>query len=375
VDTNLTSPIVGVKVLDPCRDLLNLYAVPIGIIWVSSNPIEDYGSCKHIFTTQYPDYPVFTVLPDTWDPLLAVILDQPAPPEALPYLFALCRSNIAEEGSLPDDLASWIDEIPLLDDRETITDNEWNYMISVWKEYSNLKLEQIKLKTTKLAGGGYGTVFEGKLTGTGTGQKFTKAVKVIELNKKELEASENRNLFKSLLREIDASEYIMPSGATIQFDGVCVHDDNNGSVKAFIVMPKAQGDLEKLVQNRAENRKQFNNNAIPEKRWQRNSLLSNEEVFMIALTVAKGILFMHNLGFVHRDIKPKNILIEAWLSKPSSIPGVFLADYGIARRLDPEGNTSYIVEGATLQNRYMDPTASQRTLDATADVYAFGLVL
>lgn len=276
---------------------------------------------------------------------------------------------------MPDDLANWIDKIYLpFDDRETISENEWKNMIAVWEGYSTLRFDALKLKTEMLTQGGYGKVFEGKLKGTRTGQKFTKAIKVIELNKN-LEASENRNLYKSLLLEMDACEYMMPSGATIQVDGVCIHvNDQKGTVSAYIVMPKAKGDLEKLVQERKKTRETFNKNSPQQ--WQRNALLSKEEVFNIALTVAKGILYMHNLGYVHRDIKPKNILIEDWLTKPGSISGVYLADYGIARKLDPEGkHTTYLAEGATLQNRFMDPTASSRTLDTAADVYAFGLVL
>jgi len=54
--------------------------------------------------------------------------------------------------------------------------------------------------------------------------------------------------------------------------------------------------------------------------------------------ILKGIVSMHDMNIVHRDLKPDNILIS--VSKDMKIVDVKIADFGQAKRLDPNKLTN-----------------------------------
>ena len=56
--------------------------------------------------------------------------------------------------------------------------------------------------------------------------------------------------------------------------------------------------------------------------------------------ILKGIRAIHDLGFVHKDIKPENILIFANRSERKLIAKV--ADFGFATRVAPEASIADI---------------------------------
>src|SRR4051794_20645710 len=98
---------------------------------------------------------------------------------------------------------------------------------------------------------------------------------------------------------------------------VQVYDAGEGELEgrevSYIVMEYvAGGDLKKLVDEKGP--------------------LGEKELARIGADVASGLAHAHEKGIIHRDIKPQNILIDAY-GRPK------LADFGIARALDAREST------------------------------------
>ncbi|KAJ6832580.1 serine/threonine-protein kinase HT1-like [Iris pallida] len=84
-----------------------------------------------------------------------------------------------------------------------------------------------------------------------------------------------------------------------------------------------------------------------------------------ALDVARGMAYVHGLGFIHRDLKSDNLLIFGDKS-------IKIADFGVARiEVQTEGMTP-----ETGTYRWMAPEMIQhRPYNQKVDVYSFGIVL
>jgi predicted Ser/Thr protein kinase/Flp pilus assembly protein TadD len=97
--------------------------------------------------------------------------------------------------------------------------------------------------------------------------------------------------------------------------------------------------------------------------------LTLREKLAVVRDVALALQAAHQLGLVHRDVKPGNILVEAG-------PRPFITDFGLARDLAAPGET---VQGAMLGTpQYMAPEQAKgelAKLDARTDVYSLGATL
>ena len=106
-----------------------------------------------------------------------------------------------------------------------------------------------------------------------------------------------------------------------------------------------------------------------ENRLQRGRLTVEESV-TVAVQVAMALEAAHELGVVHRDIKPKNLLLVG-----GRLDRVKLIDFGIARA---QGTVQMTQAGMLMGTPgYMAPEqcTSEQALDARADVYALGCLL
>lgn len=92
------------------------------------------------------------------------------------------------------------------------------------------------------------------------------------------------------------------------------------------------------------------------------------EVLDVACDVARGLDFAHAKGFVHRDVKPGNILFKA-------DDTAVLADFGIAKAMDATSGAT--MAGASIGTPdYMSPEqARAEAVDGRSDLYSLGAVL
>jgi serine/threonine protein kinase len=95
------------------------------------------------------------------------------------------------------------------------------------------------------------------------------------------------------------------------------------------------------------------------------------EALQIIPQICEALQFAHDEGIVHRDIKPENILID----KKGRVK---IADFGLAKLLDPEGPTQNFTQGNYVMGtpHYMAPEQIERPLevDHRADIYSLGVV-
>lgn len=85
--------------------------------------------------------------------------------------------------------------------------------------------------------------------------------------------------------------------------------------------------------------------------------------------VAEGLHAAHELGVVHRDVKPQNVLIA-----PDGRPK--LTDFGLARLLDESALSETLTIRGTVE--YMSPeqvTGATHRIDRRSDVFSLGVVL
>ncbi len=96
--------------------------------------------------------------------------------------------------------------------------------------------------------------------------------------------------------------------------------------------------------------------------------LTPSQALVVGLDTARALHFAHRRGFVHRDVKPANLLF-------GDDGRLRIADFGLARALS-EAAWTEPGDGLVGTARYAAPEQAQAgRVDGKADVYALGLVL
>ncbi|GAH34600.1 unnamed protein product, partial [marine sediment metagenome] len=99
----------------------------------------------------------------------------------------------------------------------------------------------------------------------------------------------------------------------------------------------------------------------------RKEKLADEEAISIAKQVCEGLVEAHELGVVHRDLKPQNIMID----KKGRAK---IMDFGISRSLETKGVTEVGVIIGTPE--YMSPEQVEGLeTDQRSDLYSLGVIL
>lgn len=100
--------------------------------------------------------------------------------------------------------------------------------------------------------------------------------------------------------------------------------------------------------------------------------LEPREFFRLAIDIATAIGGLHRNGFVHKDIKPANILVNCADGKAR------LTGFGLASRLPRERQAPDPPEAISGTLAYMAPEQTgrmNRSIDSRSDLYAFGVTL
>lgn len=100
---------------------------------------------------------------------------------------------------------------------------------------------------------------------------------------------------------------------------------------------------------------------------QEEGSLPSEKIVSVAAQVLDALAFVHAAGFVHRDIKPQNILLD-------DRGRAKVADLGIVRAADSGGMTA---KGSILGTaQYLSPEQAQgQTATPASDLYSLGAVM
>ena len=86
----------------------------------------------------------------------------------------------------------------------------------------------------------------------------------------------------------------------------------------------------------------------------------------------EGLAYIHELGVIHKDLKPSNIII----SECDGQPEVTILDLGLARFKDAAGERLTPPEAATGTLEYMSPEQIRgRGVDQRSDLYSLGVIL
>ncbi|NUS97342.1 MAG: protein kinase, partial [Gemmatimonadaceae bacterium] len=109
-------------------------------------------------------------------------------------------------------------------------------------------------------------------------------------------------------------------------------------------------------------------------RLRRERRLAIDDALRVASEIGGALGYVHRAGFIHRDVKPENILFADGLA--------LLADFGVARASASEGSdgagaavtTAGLAVGTP---EYMSPeqASGERDLDPRTDVYSLGCVV
>lgn len=103
------------------------------------------------------------------------------------------------------------------------------------------------------------------------------------------------------------------------------------------------------------------------KSWIQAGLEPAESV-QILMQIAQALHFAHNKGYVHRDIKPGNIMFREDNS-------AVLTDFGIAKPLDTQATDMTQLGLVVGTPAYMSPEQAQaQPIDGRADLYSLGVI-
>ena len=95
----------------------------------------------------------------------------------------------------------------------------------------------------------------------------------------------------------------------------------------------------------------------------------------ILIQVGEALMEAHAMGYVHRDLRPRNIFLAVRRGKGGK-PFVKLLDFGLAKLVEKEGEAASTSLGMTFGDpHYMSPEQARGdSIDRRADIYSLGCI-
>ena len=209
--------------------------------------------------------------------------------------------------------------------------------VSDFREFQDGELVPgTRYRVTRLIGaGGMGRVYE--VEHVELGKRFVLKALQRELSRREDLVARLRNEWRALAR-LEHPNIVNVTDAGTSDNGV-----------PFYVMERLEGETLAAVLHRYRR-------------------LLPQPALAIAAGILEGLHAAHQIGVVHRDVKPPNIFLTA----PTSVK---ILDFGIAKIRDAKDVIT--ARGLAVGTpRYMSPEQAQGTaVDARSDIYATGLML
>jgi serine/threonine-protein kinase len=105
----------------------------------------------------------------------------------------------------------------------------------------------------------------------------------------------------------------------------------------------------------------------------RDKQLSIERAADILIQLGEALMEAHAIGYVHRDLRPRNIYLSVRRGKANFVK---LLDFGLAKLVEAEGQAASTSLGMTFGDpRYMSPEQARGDrIDRRADIYQLGCV-
>jgi serine/threonine-protein kinase len=104
------------------------------------------------------------------------------------------------------------------------------------------------------------------------------------------------------------------------------------------------------------------------KRIERLKFLPAADASQLVLQISQGLRHAHDQGFIHRDIKPDNVIVT-----PAGV--VKILDFGLAKNLEDTNASFRTVTGAALGTpHYISPEQARgdKNVDGRTDIYSLG---
>lgn len=107
---------------------------------------------------------------------------------------------------------------------------------------------------------------------------------------------------------------------------------------------------------------------------EQSGAMALERALPIFIQVAAGLAHAHELGIMHRDIKPQNIML---IEQDSQSDFVKIIDFGIAKHVQSEASLALTITGEAVGTPcYMSPEQClAREVDHRTDIYSLGCVM
>ncbi len=105
----------------------------------------------------------------------------------------------------------------------------------------------------------------------------------------------------------------------------------------------------------------------------REKRLSVELTLDVLLQLGEALAEAHAMGYVHRDLRPRNVWLAARRGRPNFVK---LLDFGLAKLVENEGRAASTSLGMTFGDpKYMSPEQARgEAVDRRADLYSMGCI-